>query len=238
MRQVADELNAETAFAYPLDQSDASWWRLRWFTAEAESNVCGHATLAITHVLHHEDPNIESFTFETGFGTFVGRARKDESIRLDFPVAPLTQVPIPDALCEAIGAQPRATYRTGELGDLLVRIDDESEIRGLRPDSVAIADLCRRESLRGLIVTAPARSPSCSHDFVSRFFSGMSEDTVTGSAHTALAPYWAVELGVSALTGLQASSRAGLVHVELHHDRVHLIGSAVTTVEGRLHIPT
>jgi predicted PhzF superfamily epimerase YddE/YHI9 len=236
MRQVADELNAETAFAYPLDESGSAW-RLRWFTAEAESNICGHATLAITHVLHHEHPSIESFAFETGFGTFCGRAREDESIGLDFPAAPLTQVPVPQGLREAIRAQPLATYRTGDLGDLLVRIGDENEIRALRPDSVAIADLCRRESLRGIIVTAPARSSDCSYDFVSRFFSGAWEDAVTGSAHTALAPYWAAELGASALTGLQASSRAGHVHVELHNDRVHLFGSAVTTVEGHLHTP-
>ena len=45
-------------------------------------------------------------------------------------------------------------------------------------------------------------------------------DPVTGSAHTALAPYWAERLGRTSLTGLQVSPRSGLVGVELKGDRV------------------
>jgi predicted PhzF superfamily epimerase YddE/YHI9 len=72
---------------------------------------------------------------------------------------------------------------------------------------------------------------------VSRFFApgdGLPEDPVTGSAHTALAPYWAGRLGRDELTGLQASARTGVVRVALRGDRVHLRGSAVTVVDGTL----
>ena len=50
--------------------------------------------------------------------------------------------------------------------------------------------------VRGVIVTARASMPG--FDFVSRFFapgSGIDEDPVTGSAHTALGPYWSKLLG-------------------------------------------
>jgi len=52
MRQLAAELHLETAFAHPLP-ADADW-ALRWFTPTAESNLCGHATLATAHALHHD----------------------------------------------------------------------------------------------------------------------------------------------------------------------------------------
>ena len=56
---------------------------------------------------------------------------------------------------------------------------------------------------------------------------GVNEDPVTGSAHTALAPYWVSKLGGGALVGYQASQRGGLVRTELAGDRVKLAGRAV-----------
>jgi hypothetical protein len=64
--------------------------------------------------------------------------------------------------------------------------------------------------------------------------SGIPEDPVTGSAHTALAPFWSHRLGCDSLTGLQASDRAGLVHTAVHGNRVHLTGRAVTVLDGAL----
>ncbi len=86
-----------------------------------------------------------------------------------------------------------------------------------------------------MIVTAE----SADYDFVSRFFApkdGIPEDPVTGSAHTALAPYWAQRTGRTSLVGLQASKRTGVVRTEVHGDRVHLTGHAVTVLDGLLQI--
>ena len=57
---------------------------------------------------------------------------------------------------------------------------------------------------------------------------------MTGSAHTALAPYWCGRLGRDALTGLQASARGGLVRTSIHGERVHLTGHAVVVLDGTL----
>ncbi len=144
----------------------------------------------------------------------------------------------PDGLADALGAILDATYGTGALGDLLAVVPDESAVRGLAPDFTALARLTRREGIRGVIVTAAASDPDGGYDFVSRFFApavGIPEDPVTGSAHTALAPYWSGRLGRDGLTGLQASPRTGLVHTAVHGDRVHLTGRAVTVLDGTLH---
>jgi predicted PhzF superfamily epimerase YddE/YHI9 len=72
---------------------------------------------------------------------------------------------------------------------------------------------------------------------VSRFFapgSGIDEDPVTGSAHTALAPYWEAKLGKTEMTGFQASARGGVVKVRMAGDRVFLLGQAVTVMTGEL----
>ncbi|WP_046915522.1 PhzF family phenazine biosynthesis protein, partial [Streptomyces stelliscabiei] len=85
--------------------------------------------------------------------------------------------------------------------------------------------------------TAPAADPAAGHDDVSRCFFpilGSDEDPVTGSAHTALAPFWSARLGSPDLTGLQASPRSGRVRTELRGDRTLLSGRAVTVVDGEL----
>jgi predicted PhzF superfamily epimerase YddE/YHI9 len=89
--------------------------------------------------------------------------------------------------------------------------------------------------MRGVIVTARGDEPGI--DFISRFFApaaGVNEDPVTGSAHCALAPYWAGKLGRTSLTGYQASRRGGVVRVEVKNDRVLLGGKAVTVLRGEL----
>jgi len=116
-------------------------------------------------------------------------------------------------------------------------LSDEAAVRALAPDLGAVARIARRDAIRGIIATASAADPDAGYDFVSRFFApadGIPEDPVTGSAHTALAPFWSERLGRDGLTGLQASPRGGLVRTSLHGDRVHLTGHAVVVLDGTL----
>jgi predicted PhzF superfamily epimerase YddE/YHI9 len=86
-------------------------------------------------------------------------------------------------------------------------------------------------------VIVTARSDAAPYDFISRFFapqSGVDEDPVTGSAHCALAPYWAAKLGKTDLLAYQASSRGGIVRMSHRGERVLLAGQAVTVLRGEL----
>jgi predicted PhzF superfamily epimerase YddE/YHI9 len=58
------------------------------------------------------------------------------------------------------------------------------------------------------------------------------EDPVTGSAHAALAPFWADRLGRPAFSAFQASRRGGRVECRLEGDRAILGGQCVTVIEG------
>jgi PhzF family phenazine biosynthesis protein len=250
MRQVAAEMNlSETAFAHRLpagaEGSDSPGvtpsppadWALRWFTPTVEVDLCGHATLATAHALCEDSGEPGTVRFSSRSGVLVATTHADGTVTLDFPAAPSTEIAMPDGLADALGAKPDAAYTTGALHDLLVAFPDESAVRALCPDFAALAGLCRRDGVRGLIATAPAKPGGAGYDFVSRFFgpaAGIPEDPVTGSAHTALAPYWSDRLGRAELTGLQASARTGLVHTALHGDRVHLTGRAVTVLDAEL----
>ncbi|KUN16828.1 oxidoreductase [Streptomyces antibioticus] len=235
LQNVAVEVNhAETAFAHRLPAGGDADWALRWFTPAAEVNMCGHATLATAHVLHTTGAHEGPVRFASRSGVLIATPGEDGSITLDFPTAPLTRTEVPDGVAAALGAEPLSAFDTGpNVGDLVLELADEKTVHALDPDHKALGAF----SERGLIATARAEDPSQGYDFVSRCFFpnvGIDEDPVTGSAHTALAPFWAERLGRTELTGLQASRRSGRVRTELRGDRTLLTGRAVTTIEGEL----
>lgn len=235
LQNVAMEVNhAETAFAHPLPEGGEADWALRWFTPVTEVTMCGHATLATAHVLHSTGAHEGPVRFDTLSGVLVATPGEDGSITLDFPTAPLTRVEAPEGVAEALGAEPLTAFDTGpNIGDLLLELADEKTVLGLTPDLKALG----AHSSRGIIATARAEDPARGYDFVSRCFFpnvGIDEDPVTGSAHTALAPYWSERLGRTRLTGLQASRRSGRVRTEVRGDRTLLSGRAVTVIEGEL----
>ncbi|WP_275562063.1 PhzF family phenazine biosynthesis protein [Streptomyces sp. 5-6(2022)] len=238
LQQVAAEVNlAETAFAHPLPRAAEADWALRWFTPVTEAPLCGHATLATTHVLKTTGAATGTIRFATLSGVMSATADDGGSITLDFPTASLTELPVPEKTAEvgaALGAEIVAAHHAGPfIDDLLIEVADEKTVRALAPD---LAEL-KRISHRGVIVTAAAEDPGRGYDFVSRLFApgvGIDEDPVTGSAHTALAPYWSARFGRDELTGLQVSARTGLVRTALRGDRTLLTGGAVTVIDGEL----
>ncbi|MFD8622985.1 PhzF family phenazine biosynthesis protein [Streptomyces hygroscopicus] len=238
LQRVASEVNlAETAFAHPLPGAAEADWALRWFTPTTEAPMCGHATLATTHVLRTTGAATGTVRFATLSGVLSATADDGGTITLDFPTASLTALEVPREtaeVAEAIGADIVSAHRAGPyIDDLLLELADEKTVRALAPDLAAL----KRIGHRGFLVTAAAEDPTRGYDFVSRMFApgvGIDEDPVTGSAHTALAPYWSARFGRDELTGLQVSARTGLVRTALRGDRTLLTGAAVTVIDGEL----
>ncbi|MCX5379587.1 PhzF family phenazine biosynthesis protein [Streptomyces sp. NBC_00091] len=235
LQQVAAEVNlSETAFAHPLPPGGDADWALRWFTPAAEVDMCGHATLATAHVLAEQGLATGLVRFAARCGILTAQVREDGTITMDFPTSSLTPVePVPE-VSRALGAEVKSVHDTSaHIGDLVVELADERTVRELAPDHAALRGYARR----GVIATAPAEDPSRVYDFVTRGFFpafGIDEDPVTGSAHTALAPFWGARLGRTEMTGLQGGARKGLVRVKLAGDRTLLTGNAVTVIDGEL----
>jgi predicted PhzF superfamily epimerase YddE/YHI9 len=102
-----------------------------------------------------------------------------------------------------------------------------ADILALKPDMKALATLGDDS------FTATARGQDT--DIVSRVFvpgAGVDEDSVTGSAHAVLTPYWAAELGRDNFTAYQASARGGYLGCRLDGERVWLSGDCFTVVKG------
>ena len=227
MQDVAAELkHSETAFVRAREDGG---YDLRWFTPSVEVDLCGHATLATAHALTGTGAS-GPFTFHTRSGRLRAEVGGDGVIALDFPAQVATPISARRPLATALGRTPREVLGNGI--DVMAVLDDAAAVADLEPDVALLAAI----DCRGVIVTAPA-APGADHDFVSRFFAvlvGVDEDPVTGSAHCALAPYWAQRLGRTSLTGRQLSARGGRVGAEVRGERVVLTGRAVTVVDGRL----
>lgn len=228
MQQVAAEMNqSETAFVSPGSEG----YELRWFTPTVEMDLCGHATLASAHVLWETGrlDRDEDARFITKSGLLTCSLSNDW-IDMDFPSETPEAAIAPEELVQGLGLIPRYVGRNRM--DYLVEVDCEDTVRSLRPDYGMLA----RIPARGVIITSRA-SRAESYDFVSRAFypgTGIDEDPVTGSAHCALAPYWAKRLRRDELTGYQASKRGGIVKVKAAGERVQLSGQAVTILKGQL----
>ncbi len=227
MQAVAREMNqAETAFLVKR----ADGYQLRWFTPTVEVDLCGHATLAGAHFLWKKrlvNPKATA-TFHSRSGVLTAR-QKGGWIVLDFPATPAEPCEPPPYLLDGLKSKDATVLRSQF--DYVVVVKDAARIRTLTPDFRLLGAI----ETRGIIITAPGDQPGI--DFISRFFAtavGVSEDPVTGSAHCALAPYWAGRLGRTTLVGYQASARGGMVRVEVAGDRVLLGGKAVTVLKGTL----
>ena len=113
----------------------------------------------------------------------------------------------------------------------LFLFESEAQVRALTPDLRGLARLGDDQ----FICTAPGDTV----DVVSRVFvpgAGVDEDSVTGSAHAVLTPFWAARLGRDRFTAHQASARGGDLICRLANEsgraQAWLGGDCVTVVEG------
>ncbi|MEO0462664.1 MAG: PhzF family phenazine biosynthesis protein [Pseudomonadota bacterium] len=227
----AENLFAETAFLV-RDETGEADWELRWCTPTYEIALCGHATLASGHVLLTRDGKTgggERVTFRTRQSGILEVKSAGDGYELALPS--IRSEPAQHAQAVAlIGAQPLDIYRS-ELGYNIFLFASEAQVRALQPDIRGLEALGADQ----FICTAPAERT----DIVSRVFvpgGGVDEDSVTGSAHAALTPYWADRLGRASFTAHQASQRGGDLTLRLNGERAWLGGPCVTVVEGSFYL--
>lgn len=226
MQKIALENNlSETAFFCKTDIG----YQIRWFTPLSEVDLCGHATLATSHVLfQHLNYDKNEILFESRSGVLKVNKNKDLMV-LNFPSSKVEAKFIPPQLKTAFNIHPVKCFVGRE--DLMLVFNKEEDIYQLRPDYMSIAD----STSRGVICTAK----SDKYDFVSRFFApavGINEDPVTGSAHTMLIPYWAEQLKKTEMTAKQVSARGGILYCTYLGDRVEIGGTAITYMIGEISI--
>ena len=223
----AENLFAETAFLV-RDESGEADWELRWFTPGEEVRLCGHATLASGHILLQRDGG-ERVTFRTRHAGILEVSRGETGYDLALPVIPTERSEWPEAVA-LLGTEPSEVWLNPDRYGIYL-FDSEADVRALTPDLRGLGKLGNDQ----FICTAPGSET----DFVSRVFvpgGGVDEDSFTGSAHAALAPFWTQRLGKQTLTAHQASERGGDATCRVEGDRVVLSGHCFTVVKGTFYL--
>jgi len=229
MQQIAQENNlAETAFVVPGN----GHYEIRWFTPLVEVDLCGHATLASAFVLlNFYNTQVDTLIFKSVFSGTLSVKRYNNLYELNFPLdtIQLSTDLLGVNLFLGIGAEPKEVYM-GKTDCLLV-FETQEQIENLTPDFTYLSKVKER----GVIVTAPGNEV----DFVSRFFApqvGISEDPVTGSAHTTLLPYWSNRTGKSSFVAKQLSARGGTLHCSIKEGRALISGKAKLYLKGEIEV--
>lgn len=235
MQNLAMENNlAETVFFVPSSVSQqapkGTDYHIRWFTPAAEINLCGHATLASAYVLFNilgfKKPSI---VFHCLSGKLV-ITKEQDIIRMDFPSWKPERInDYPEGLEQALGVKEIVGVYKNR--DLMVELNREEDVQNAQPDFTLIKKMGYK-----IIITAPGKEV----DFVSRFFAptfGVDEDSVTGSAHSQLIPFWSEKLGKTKMQARQLSKRGGHLWVEQKGDRVQMGGQCVFYMKGEIEIP-
>lgn len=224
----AENMFAETAFLV-RDDSGETDWELRWFTPTEEVRLCGHATLASGHVMLTRHGG-ERVTFRTRRAGDLEVRRSGTGYELALPIIPTEAGEWPEAVA-LLGARPQEVWLSPDRYGIYL-FASEAEVRALAPDLKGLGMLGNDQ----FICTAPGEAT----DVVSRVFvpgGGVAEDSVTGSAHAALTPFWAARLGRSEFTAHQASQRGGDLTCRLEGDIAWLGGPCTTVIEGTFYLP-
>ena len=237
LQAIGEENNfAETAFVV-RDDTGAADWELRWFTPACEIRLCGHATLASGHVLLGRAKSAgragDRVTFRTREAGILEVSRSGDGYEVGLPAISTEQSDWPEAV-EHLGAAPTEVWRHPDRYNVFL-FENEAQVRALTPNMRGLGALGDDQ----FACTAPGEST----DIVSRVFvpgAGVDEDSVTGSAHAVLTPFWAAKLGRESFTAHQASQRGGDLVCRLERkaagDRAWLGGQCVTVVEGRFYV--
>ena len=228
MQNVAMEMNlSETAFIFPGKDS----FNIRFFSPQAEIPLCGHATLSSAHILF-ETGSVSAdkeIVFESKAGTLMTR-KTGRWITMDLPSYSIEKIRAIPGFKTITGIKATEYYKTAH-GWILAVAAEESDVKKMTPDFASMVTA----GIGKLIVTAPASETN--YDFCVRCFVpelGINEDPATGSAHCALAPYWAGRTGKTDFISHQISRRSGIIKVTDRGKRVEISGQAITVLKGTL----
>ncbi len=226
MQNIAFQNNLpETVFIVPVA---SGIYQIRWFAPANEISLCGYATLAAAYIIFNFlETTIQSVSLNS-IGGLLSAKRHGELIELNFSAVAGDKIETPELICRATGLTPIEVIAAD---DYLVILKNQSELVNLKVDINMLAKLDRR----GVVFSAPGDKV----DFVSRVFHpklSIEEDSVCGSAHCQLVPYWHNILQKNQLEALQLSKRGGHLLCEIVHQNIYLKGRNYLYLKGEIFI--
>jgi|ERR1700678_1088196 PhzF family phenazine biosynthesis protein len=244
MQAIAAENNlAETAF---FAKTGPGAYDLRWFTPNSEVDLCGHATLASAYVIFRFlDPGLKEVRFQTRSGELKVERGDGNGHVMSLPAAASQPFTAPEGfaarLAEALNAPAPSELHFSAKGGA-----GAGALTAVWSSPAAIKALKLTGDLENILLEVKAGSLQATaqgdgkpYDFVSRFFAphfGVPEDPVTGSAHSALVPFWANRLDKKTMKARQISARGGDLICTDDGARVILQGPCALYLTGEIEV--
>jgi PhzF family phenazine biosynthesis protein len=231
MQSIATEIGfSETAF---IRQITGNTYSIKFFTPKIEIPLCGHATLASSKIIF-DTTSFDTIKFINCNNVELFIEKIEDKIKMEFPVYDTEEIEVPEKMLTALGVSDIVDKRYSPNNKIiLIEINSALELANMKPDFTALIN--SYTGINGVLVTAV--SDSKNFDFHYRYFwpwAGTNEDPVTGGVQTFLTKYWAIKLNKTKLKAYQSSSRTGTMSLELLHDKVCILGEAVTVLAGQL----
>lgn len=233
MQKIATEIGfSETAFIKHITNNIYS---IRFFTPKIEIPLCGHATLASSKIIF-DTTLLDNIKFINCNNVELFIEKVEGKIKMQFPIYDTEEIAVPQLMLEALGISEIVNKRYSPNNKIiLIEIKSTVELANLKPDFTALIN--SYTGINGVLVTSISDSES--FDFHYRYFwpwAGTNEDPVTGGIQTFLTKYWATKLNKTKLNAYQSSLRTGTMSTELLHDKVYILGEAVTVLEGEFNL--
>jgi PhzF family phenazine biosynthesis protein len=235
MQSIARELNFPvTAFIGTANL--ANNFDISYHTPITSIDACGHATLAAAHVVFD--------LFEMNFATFhtpaavnIDARREGDTIIMTYPRYQLETVTVNSALLNSLSINIFLSAGfCKELDTLFIELESPEVLRSIQPDYTRM--VASAPDIKEVVITSV--SDNNQYDFLLRSFCpwiGIDEDPVTGSVHSALAPFWQQKLHKQKLAAYQCSERGGEVYLTVFDSSVELGGKTVTLLQGEMTVP-
>lgn len=256
MKKLAAELRySESAFVKQLSPNS---FQTRYFTPEAEVDLCGHATIATFHVLRKLGlvqsnqqyfnqtlaGNLriilkgESIYMEMGTPTAMGTMRDPQAIRELYQV-----LGIP-AVANQVGDKLLPEIISTGLPDIIVTVPTEADLAAIKPDFPALSKLSEKYKVVGVHAFTVGKDGK----FHVRNFAplyGIDEEAATGTANGALTYYLyqhgliADEAETEFIQGEamnRPSSVSSVISKQGSSVQIFIGGQAVILVEGTVYL--
>ncbi|PVF93631.1 Diaminopimelate epimerase-like protein [Serendipita vermifera] len=260
LQTVASEFNLPAcSFLLPIKPSAETTssvprYQIKWFSPLKRIPICGHGTMAASHVVFEINQGAQSIEYDAGPAGPLIATKKDSKIELEFPACKLVDLDqagdkvkanvdvkqilrsvFPDSVeLKHVGRGDRGGYV-----DLIVaEITEDYPLKEAKLNIDVLTALY--PEIRGIIFTTrSSKDPEYHiHSRVVHTEVELGEDQVTGSAHCMLAPYWIEKLGIQGeeLKAAQVSQRGGSMNLVYNKEemRCFIRSTAVTLAKGEI----
>jgi PhzF family phenazine biosynthesis protein len=209
---------------------------LRHFTTVTEIPACGHATLAAAAVVSKKD-SVNNISFKTQNNLLIHVLVEGDLISMSYPKYNMTPAEVSDETVKSLGIKRFvAAGICHELETLFIELHSPEELEGVKPDFKKLVE--SNDQVKEIVITC--QSGDDQYDYLLRSFCpwiGIDEDPVTGSVHSALAPYWCNQLKKQKLMAYQVSGRGGQFGIYVQENAVQISGETLLVIKGELTIP-